>query len=202
MSLLLVERGTPGCSVRDIGKLGHRGVELCEVQFDDADVRRRNLLGDEPGQGCTRCSRRSTGDASTWPPRAWGSPAPPRGGDPRRRPSASVRLADRQDQAIKLALAGMAIRVQAARPLTTTPPAASIARPRQRGGDGQGVRVEARSTVDGGDARARRLRVHHRVPVERFYRDAPLMAIGEGTNEILQLLIADRLLAKPEHQGR
>ncbi len=33
-------------------------------------------------------------------------------------------------------------------------------------------------------------------PVERFYRDAPLMAIGEGTNEILQLLIADQLLAE------
>jgi alkylation response protein AidB-like acyl-CoA dehydrogenase len=31
-------------------------------------------------------------------------------------------------------------------------------------------------------------------PVERYYRDAPLMAIGEGTNEILQLLIADNLL--------
>ena len=31
-------------------------------------------------------------------------------------------------------------------------------------------------------------------PVERYYRDAPLMAIGEGTNEILQLLVADSLL--------
>jgi alkylation response protein AidB-like acyl-CoA dehydrogenase len=31
-------------------------------------------------------------------------------------------------------------------------------------------------------------------PVERYYRDAPLMAIGEGTNEILQLLIANNLL--------
>ena len=35
-------------------------------------------------------------------------------------------------------------------------------------------------------------------PVERYYRDAPLMAIGEGTNEILQLLIANNLLrARP-----
>jgi alkylation response protein AidB-like acyl-CoA dehydrogenase len=34
----------------------------------------------------------------------------------------------------------------------------------------------------------------HDFPVERYYRDAPLMAIGEGTNEILQLLIADHLL--------
>jgi alkylation response protein AidB-like acyl-CoA dehydrogenase len=33
-------------------------------------------------------------------------------------------------------------------------------------------------------------------PVERYYRDAPLMAIGEGTNEILQLLIGDQVLGE------
>jgi alkylation response protein AidB-like acyl-CoA dehydrogenase len=38
-------------------------------------------------------------------------------------------------------------------------------------------------------------------PVERYYRDAPLMAIGEGTNEILQLLIADNLLREIGHGG-
>ncbi len=32
-------------------------------------------------------------------------------------------------------------------------------------------------------------------PIERFYRDAPLMAIGEGMSDILMLLIADHLLA-------
>ena len=36
-------------------------------------------------------------------------------------------------------------------------------------------------------------------PVERYYRDAPLMAIGEGTNEILQLLIANNLLRAIGH---
>ena len=34
------------------------------------------------------------------------------------------------------------------------------------------------------------------LPVERYYRDAPLMIIGEGTNEIMKLLIARRLLEK------
>jgi len=33
-------------------------------------------------------------------------------------------------------------------------------------------------------------------PVERYYRDAPLMIIGEGTNEIQRLVIARRLLER------
>ena len=37
-------------------------------------------------------------------------------------------------------------------------------------------------------------------PVERYYRDAPLMIIGEGTNEILRLVIARQLLQRPEYQ--
>jgi alkylation response protein AidB-like acyl-CoA dehydrogenase len=32
--------------------------------------------------------------------------------------------------------------------------------------------------------------------VERIYRDAPLLILGEGSNEILQLLIARRLLER------
>ena len=37
-------------------------------------------------------------------------------------------------------------------------------------------------------------------PVERYYRDAPLMIIGEGTNEIMRLVIARQLLKRPENQ--
>jgi alkylation response protein AidB-like acyl-CoA dehydrogenase len=38
------------------------------------------------------------------------------------------------------------------------------------------------------------------LPVERHFRDAPLMIIGEGTNEIMKLLIARQLLSRPEYQ--
>jgi alkylation response protein AidB-like acyl-CoA dehydrogenase len=38
-------------------------------------------------------------------------------------------------------------------------------------------------------------------PVERFYRDAPLMVIGEGTNEIQRLVIARGLLARARAQS-
>ena len=37
-------------------------------------------------------------------------------------------------------------------------------------------------------------------PVERYYRDAPLMIIGEGTNEVMRLVIAKQLLRLPEYQ--
>ena len=37
-------------------------------------------------------------------------------------------------------------------------------------------------------------------PVERYYRDAPLMIIGEGTNEVMRLVIARQLLRRPEYQ--
>jgi len=35
-------------------------------------------------------------------------------------------------------------------------------------------------------------------PIERYYRDAPLMIIGEGTNEIQRLIIAKNLLKRYE----
>jgi alkylation response protein AidB-like acyl-CoA dehydrogenase len=34
------------------------------------------------------------------------------------------------------------------------------------------------------------------LPVERYYRDAPLLCIGEGTNEIQRIIIARQLLAR------
>jgi len=34
------------------------------------------------------------------------------------------------------------------------------------------------------------------LPIERYYRDAPLMIIGEGTNEIQRLVIARGLLRR------
>jgi alkylation response protein AidB-like acyl-CoA dehydrogenase len=55
MSLLLVEQGTPGWTIgRDITKLGHKGVELCELAFDDAVVPAANLLGGTEGSGLSQ----------------------------------------------------------------------------------------------------------------------------------------------------
>ena len=42
----------------------------------------------------------------------------------------------------------------------------------------------------------RRLRLHHRIDVERYFRDAPLFIVGEGTNEILRTVIAAPLVSR------
>lgn len=207
MSLLLVERGTPGCSIsRDIGKLGHRGVELCEVQFDDAAVPAANLLGDDEGRGLHQMlsaldrGRIYMAAASV--------------GIARAALEAATRYATEREafgkpigehQAIKLALAGMAIRVRAAR-LLTHDAARQVDREGRASADAAMAKVFASEAAIDCSIEAMRVLGGYgfttEFPVERFYRDAPLMAIGEGTNEILQLLIADDLLGDPARAAR
>ena len=199
MSLLAVERGTPGCNVAStIGKLGHRGVELCEVHFDDARVPARNLVGGEEGRGLHQMlsaldrGRIYMAASSVGIARAALESATRYAVE---REAFGKRIAEHQ--AIKLKLADMAIRVEAARALTL-----DAARLLDRG-DPAGTQA-AMAKVFASEAAIHCSMEAMRVlggygftvdfPVERYYRDAPLMAIGEGTNEILQLLIANNLL--------
>jgi len=109
-----------------------------------------------------------------------------------------------EHQAIQLKLADMATRLEAARLLTR-----NAAERRSRG---------LRCDVEAGMAKLfasetalelsmEAMRIHGRVgyttefPVERLYRDAPLMVIGEGTNELQRLVIARGLLARARAQA-
>jgi alkylation response protein AidB-like acyl-CoA dehydrogenase len=104
-----------------------------------------------------------------------------------------------EHQAIQMKLADMATHIEASRLLTV-----NAAERRQTG---------ARTDVEAGMAKlfasetalelaTDAMRIHGGVgyttdlPVERYYRDAPLMVIGEGTNEIQRLVIARGLLAR------
>ena len=110
-----------------------------------------------------------------------------------------------QHQAIQMKLADMATKLEAARLLTRN------AAERKQAGE--------RADVEAGMAKlfasetafelaSESLRIHGGVgyttelPVERYYRDAPLMIIGEGTNEIQRLVIARGLLARAEEAAR
>ncbi|HKC19167.1 MAG TPA: acyl-CoA dehydrogenase family protein [Candidatus Dormibacteraeota bacterium] len=200
MSLLLVEAGTPGFTVgKDIPKLGYRGPESSEVSFVDCQVPVENLVGGAEGKGLRqalsalefgRCNiaGRAVGVAQAAldlalqyakERHAFGHPI----GD---------------FQAIQLKLATVATDVQAARLLTRW--AASKLDSGRRADLETGMakyfasEVAVRATLES-------MRIHGgygysaELEVERLYRDAPLMAIGEGTNEILLTVIAKLLLS-------
>ena len=201
MSLLLLDRDTPGCTVgADIGKLGHKGVELCEVRFDDAIVPSSNLLGGTEGQGLYQMLSALDRGRIYMAAASVGIAA------------ASLESATRyatereafgqaigEHQAIKLKLAQMAIGVHASR-LLTHDAARRIDRGTRASSEAAMAKVFASETAIECSMEAMRILGGYGFtldfPVERYYRDAPLMAIGEGTNEILQLLIADRLLGE------
>jgi alkylation response protein AidB-like acyl-CoA dehydrogenase len=198
MSLLMVEGGTPGFSVgRDLPKLGYKGTESCEVLLDDAIVPVDNLLGGVEGRGLQQAlsvlefgrinvAARSVGIAQAAYEKAlaysteryaFGSPIG-------------------QFQAVQLRLADMATEVQAARLLVWW--AASRADAGKRTDMETGMaklfasEVAIRCALDS-------MRIHggygysQELDIERLYRDAPLMAIGEGTNDILRTVIARQL---------
>ncbi|HET7419575.1 MAG TPA: acyl-CoA dehydrogenase family protein [Candidatus Dormibacteraeota bacterium] len=200
MSLVVVESGTPGFSVgKDIPKLGYRGPESSEVSFEACRVPIDNLVGGTEGLGLRqalsalefgRCNiaGRAVGVAQAALDMALSYA--------KERHAFGRPIAD--FQAIQLKLAAMATDIQAARLLTRW--AAAKLDQGQRADLETGMakffasEVALRATLES-------MRIHGgygysaELEVERLYRDAPLMAIGEGTNEILQTVIAKLLLS-------
>jgi alkylation response protein AidB-like acyl-CoA dehydrogenase len=102
-----------------------------------------------------------------------------------------------QHQAVQLKLAQMAIRVRAARLLTHDAAGAIDAGLPAAQGAAMAKVFASETAIECAMEAMRVLGGYGytlEFPVERYYRDAPLMAIGEGTNEILQLLIAGHVL--------
>ena len=199
ISAFLVEKGTPGFSVaRTIDKLGYKGPETAELFLEDARVPASNLLGGEEGRGFQQMisgleigrinvAARATGVAQAAFDHAIVYA--------QQRETMGKPIAEHQ--AVQLKLAEMATKIRAARLLTR-----DAARKKDSG---------RRSDLDVGMAKLfatevalectlESMRVHggigytKELPVERFYRDAPLMAVAEGTNEIQRIVIARRLL--------
>jgi alkylation response protein AidB-like acyl-CoA dehydrogenase len=200
MSILLVDADTPGFEVtRDIGKLGYKGTESCEVVLNDVRVPASQLLGGIEGRGMQQAlssletgriniAARSVGIAQ----RAYEEAL----GYARDRTAFGQPIGD--FQAVQLRVAEIAVRLQSARLMTYW--AAS------RMDDG--VRMDTESGMAKIFASEQALacatdamRIHGgygystEFEVERLYRDAPLMSIGEGTNDVLRGVVAKALLA-------
>jgi alkylation response protein AidB-like acyl-CoA dehydrogenase len=206
MSVILVEAGTPGFTVlKDIPKLGYKGTESCEVVFDDCRVPVANLLGGVEGRGMQQVlSGLETGRLNV-AARALGIAQASYDAAltySREREAFGHPISD--FQAIQLKLADMATRIQAARLLIHWAAA----------GADQGERVDMQAGMAklfasevAVEASLDAMRIHggygysQEFVVERLYRDAPLMTIGEGTSDVMRLVIAKSLISGHESIG-
>ena len=200
MSVLLIDAELPGFSVsRDIPKIGYKGTESCEVVFDNVKVPAGRLLGTIEGQGLQQVlSALETGRINV-AARALGvaqASFDKAIAYSKERVAFGKPISD--FQAIQLKLADMATEVQAARLLTYW---AASKLDRGERADLESSMAKLFASEVALKASLESMRVHGgygystEFDVERYYRDAPLMAIGEGTSDILRTVIAKALLA-------
>jgi alkylation response protein AidB-like acyl-CoA dehydrogenase len=204
ISALIVEKDPgpafEGISVsKHVGKLGYRGVETVEMAYVDHRIPAANLIG-EAGRGLPQILAVLELGRINIAARAVGVA----------RAAFDAALAYAQEritfgkpiaehQAIQLKLADMATGLEAARLLTRSAAERKMAGLRCDVEAGMAKLFASETALSiATDA----MRIHGGIgyttdlAVERYYRDAPLMVIGEGTNEIQRLVIARGLLAR------
>ncbi len=184
---------------RNIGKLGYKGIETVEMQYDGHRVPADAMLGDS-GRGLSyilgalEVGRINIAARAVGVARAAFDAALAYAQERR-----TMGKAIGEHQAIQLKLADMATKLEAARLLTK-----SAAERKQAGerADVEAGMAKLFASEAAFEIATDAMRIHGGVgyttelPVERYYRDAPLMIIGEGTNEIQRLVIARGLLAR------
>ena len=207
LSAFVMERGEPGSGFevgRDLDKLGYRGLDTVELNFNNYAVPADNLIGEEEGVGFGHVmSGLETGRINV---------AARAVGVAQAAFNAAIKYAQQRQsfgkpiaehQAIQLKLADMATKIQASRLLVY-----DAATKKDAGGriDLESGMAKLFASEVCGEVTMEAMRIHggygfiKESPVERYYRDAPLMIIGEGTNEVMRLMIARQLLRRPEYQ--
>jgi alkylation response protein AidB-like acyl-CoA dehydrogenase len=200
MSVVLVEPGD-GLEVSNkIPKLGYRGVEACELTFDKMRVPAAAVLGGEPGQGWQQMMRGLEVGRIQVAARAVGVAQAAL--------DDALRYAqDRESfgkpiwkhQQVGSLLAEMATKTRAARLMTVDAA--------ERLDSGKRADLEAGmaklfASEAAMEVALDAMRVHggygfsREYDVERYFRDAPLMILGEGTNEVQRNVIAAQLVAR------
>ena len=201
ISVVLVEQGVSGMTIsRDLPKLGYKGVESCELAFADCRVPSSAILGGQPGKGFAQMMKGLETGRIQVASRALGVATA----------ALEDALAYAQDresfgqpiwkhQAIGHYLADMATKLTAARQLTLYAA--------QRYDSGERCDMEAGmaklfASETAMEIALNAVRIHGgygystEYDVERYFRDAPLMIVGEGTNEIQRNVIASQLIAR------
>ena len=200
MSLFIAEKRDGFSVTRKLEKLGYRGIDTCELLFEDYRVPASALIGGSEGRGLQQIlsglelgrinvAARGVGVATE-----------------------ALRLAIEyskqretfgkpicEHQAIQIKLADMTTRVHAARALTY-----QAAEAFDRGGrcDMEAGMAKLAATEAALENSIESMRIHgaygysKEFDIERLYRDAPLLLIGEGTNELQRIIIARQLIAR------
>ena len=201
ISMFAVEKNEHGPTVsRQLKKLGYKGIDTCEVLLEELEVPAANLIGGREGEGFKQVMSALEVGRINVAARAVGVGQAAFDNAIRyaqQRSAFGKTIAEHQ--AVQLLIADMGTRLQAARLM--------VENAAQKKDAGERCDVEAgMAKLFASEACAKMTLDAMRVlggygymaefPVERFYRDAPLMMIGEGTNEIQALVIARGLLAR------
>ncbi|AKQ54461.1 acyl-CoA dehydrogenase family protein [Bordetella hinzii] len=200
MSLLIAEKGEGFIVSKKLEKLGYKGIDTCALSFEDYRVPADRLVGGVEGKGLQQVlgglelgrinvAARGLGVAQAALDEAvayaqvrktFGKPIS-------------------EHQAIQLKLGEMATRTQAARLLVY---AAAEAFDRGERCDMEAGMAKYFATEAGQENALEAMRIFggygysKEYNVERLYRDAPLLLIGEGTNELQRIIIAKQLIER------
>ena len=198
MSLILVEK-KDGYVARKLKKLGYKGIDTGEVQFENVKVLTSNLIGEIEGEGLKQIlaglelgrinvaargvglARAALEDSIAYAKsrKTFGKPIG-------------------EHQSIQIKLAEMATKLEASRLLTEQ---AAIAYDSGIRSDLQAGMAKLFATETALFNSIEAMRIHGgfgyspEYNIERYYRDAPLLVIGEGTNELQKLIIAKQLIS-------
>ena len=199
LSMFIMEKGPGFTASRKLEKIGYKGIVSAELVFDNFRVPAANLIGGE-GQGfyCA-VSGLELGRINV---------AARGAGIAKAALEHSVRYAQTrrtfgkpiaEHQAIQLKLGEMATRVEAARLLIEQ---AARAYDEGRRCDMEAGMAKYFASEAGLENALEAMRIHgaygysKEFPIERLVRDAPLMCIGEGTNEMQRIIIARQLIER------
>ena len=206
MSLILVEAGTPGFTVsKDLPKLGYKGTESCEVSLVDVRVPKENLIGGVEGRGMQQVLGALETGRINVAARALGVAQ-------RAYDEALQYSRDRhafgqpisEFQAIQIKLADMATKIQAARLLINWSASRADAGGRV---DMEAGMAKLYAAEIGVEVTLDAMRIHggygysKEFIIERLYREAPLSVIGEGTSDIMRMVIARGLISGKDSIG-
>ncbi len=200
MSLFIAEKG-PGFKVaRKLEKLGYRGIDTCELVFENYRIPADRLIGGVEGKGLQQVlsglelgrinvAARGVGVASEALKEAVAYA--------QQRKTFGKPICEHQ--AIQLKLGEMAVRVEASRLLVES---AAKKFDRHERCDMEAGMAKYFATESAMENALESMRIHggygysKEYNVERYFRDAPLLLIGEGTNEMQRIIIAKQLIER------